>query len=86
MQPDLFHVVVNMAIYTVRQIKWNHFSFRNRSFNMQCNLTKFSTLVVSECYHRFTYLIFGIYTNFCRLLCKKCDVGYHVINQWCSEN
>ena len=28
-----------------------------------------------------TYLISGIYTNFCRLLCKKCDVGYYVINR-----
>ena len=27
-----------------------------------------------------TYLISGIYTNFRRLLWKKCDVGYHVIN------
>ena len=26
-----------------------------------------------------TYLISGIYTNFRRLLCKKCDVGYYVI-------
>jgi len=26
------------------------------------------------------YLISGIYTNFRRLLCKKCDVGYYVIN------
>jgi len=26
------------------------------------------------------YLISGIYANFCRLLCKKCDVGYCVIN------
>jgi len=23
-----------------------------------------------------TYLISGIYTNFRRLLCEKCDVGY----------
>jgi len=28
-----------------------------------------------------TYLIYGIYTNFRTLLCKKCDVGYYVINQ-----
>jgi len=28
-----------------------------------------------------TYLISGIYTNFHRLLCKKCDVGYYVINR-----
>ena len=27
-----------------------------------------------------TYLISGIYNNFHRLLCKKCDVGYYVIN------
>jgi len=27
-----------------------------------------------------TCLISGIYTNFCRLLCKKCDVGYYIIN------
>ena len=27
-----------------------------------------------------TDLISGIYTNFHMLLCKKCDVGYYVIN------
>jgi len=27
-----------------------------------------------------TYLISGINTNFRRLLCKKCDVGYYIIN------
>ena len=27
-----------------------------------------------------TYVIYGIYTNFRRLLCKNCDVGYYVIN------
>jgi len=27
-----------------------------------------------------TYLIYGIYTNFRRLLCKKCDERYYVIN------
>jgi len=27
-----------------------------------------------------TYLISGIYTNFPRLLCRKCDVGYYIIN------
>jgi len=27
-----------------------------------------------------TYLISGIYTNVSRLLYKKCDVGYYVIN------
>ena len=40
---------------------------------MQCNFTNFSTHVVNEYYHRIdvTYLISGIYTNFCRLLCTK---------------
>jgi len=33
-----------------------------------------------------SYLISGIYTNFFRLLCKKCDVGYYVINHGaCDE-
>jgi len=27
-----------------------------------------------------TYLISGIYSNFYRLLYKKCDVGYYIIN------
>jgi len=27
-----------------------------------------------------TDLISGIYTNFHRLLCKKCDIAYYVIN------
>ena len=45
----------------------------NKSFNTQCNLTKFSTLIVNEYYHRW-YLF-----NFWNLH-KKCDVGYYVIN------
>jgi len=28
-----------------------------------------------------TYLILGVNTNFCRLPCRKCDVGYYVINR-----
>ena len=32
--------------------KRNHFSFMNKSFRTQCNLTTFSTLIVNECYHR----------------------------------
>ena len=35
--------------------KRNHFSFMNKSFNMQCSLTKFSTLIVSEYYHTHTH-------------------------------
>ena len=38
----------------------------NISFNMHWNLI---LLIIS-----------GIYTNFCSLQCKKCDVGYYVIN------
>ena len=48
---------------------------------MQYNWTQFSTLIVSEYYIiDVTYLSGGIYTNFCRLLCKKCDVVHYVIN------
>jgi len=32
--------------------KRNHFSFMNKSFRTQYNLTTFSTLIVNECYHR----------------------------------
>ena len=42
---------------------------------MQHNLTKFSTLIVNEYYHRRCLF------NFCRLLCKKCDTGYYVIHR-----
>jgi len=53
-----------------------HFSFMSKSFNTQCNLTKCSILIVNE----YVYcLLTGIYTNFRRLLCKKCDVRYYVI-------
>ena len=38
--------------YSVTQKKRNHFSFMNTSFNTQCNLTKFSTLIVNEYYRR----------------------------------
>ena len=43
------------AIYittTPRAEKRNHFSFMNKSLNTQCNLTKFSTLIVNEYYRR----------------------------------
>jgi len=32
--------------------KRTHFSFVNKSFNMQRNLTKFDNLIVDEYYHR----------------------------------
>ena len=52
----------------------------NKSFDTQCNLRKFSALIANKYYHRCTYLIYGIYTNFRRLLCKKSVTGYYVIN------
>jgi len=33
--------------------KRNHFTFMNKSFNTQSNLTKYSTLIVNEYYHRY---------------------------------
>ena len=47
---------------------------------MQCNFTQFSTLIVSVSIMDANYLVTGMYTNFRRLLCKKCDVGYYVTN------
>jgi len=56
--------------------KSNHFSFMNKSFNTQFNLAILLLLYDNRCYT----FNFWIYTNFRRLLCKKCDVGYYVIN------
>jgi len=56
----------------------NHFLFVNKCFNTQRNLTKFSTLIVNEYYHRCYLLNSGNYTNFCRILCRKCDIAYYV--------
>jgi len=44
---------------------------------MQCNLTKLNdTEYDRRCY----FLISVIFTNFCRLLCKKCDIGCYLIH------
>jgi len=72
--------MTRQMIYTVRQKKETTFHLRINLFNMQCNLTKFSTLIVSVSIMDANYLVTGMYTNFRRLLCKKCDVGYYVIN------
>jgi len=53
--------------------KRNHFTFMNKSFNTQSILTKFSARIVSECYNRCYFIIFGTYTNFGTFLCKNCD-------------
>jgi len=50
----------------------------NKSFNTQCNLTKFN-IIVDEYYHR-CYLFDFWNLQFHRLLCKKCDAGYYVVN------
>jgi len=41
-----------LYVYTPWGRKRNHFSFTNKSFNTQCNLTKFSTFIVNEYYRR----------------------------------
>jgi len=53
--------------------KRNHFSFVNKSFNTQCNLTKFSRLLLLllNIIIDITNLISGTYTDFRRLLCAK---------------
>jgi len=53
----------------------------SKAFNTQCNLTKFIVLLLlMNIIIDVIYLIYGIYTNFRTLLCKKCDAGYYVIN------
>ena len=52
----------------------------NKSFNAQCSLTKLVLLLLMDVISDVTCVISGIYTTFCRLLCKKCDVGYYVID------
>ena len=53
----------------------------NKSFNTQCNSTQnLVLLLLLNVIIDVTYLMSGIYTDFRRLLCKKCDVGYYVIN------
>jgi len=56
---------------TARQKKRKHFSFMNKSFNTQCNLTKFSTLIANEYCHRCYLLISGIYANFADYCAKS---------------
>jgi len=43
---------------TVMQKIRNHFSFMDKCFNMHCNLTEFSTLIVNECYCRWFFFNF----------------------------
>jgi len=47
--------------------KRNHFSFMNKSLNMQYSLTEFSTLIINEYYIiDVIYVISGIYSTFHR--------------------
>jgi len=75
-QPHRIH-----ASHTPWGRKKEPLSFVNKSFNTQCIVTKFSTLMLMNIIIDVIYLVYGIYTNFRRLLCKKCDVGYYVINR-----
>jgi len=60
-------------LYTVRQKKRNHFSFVNKSFNTQCNLTKFSRLLLLllNIIIDITNLISGTYTDFADYYVQK---------------
>ena len=49
---DIQYSLVCPFYHTVRQKKRNQFSFMNKSFNTQFNLTKFSTFTVNGYYHR----------------------------------
>ena len=67
-------------IYTVRQKKGTTFLLQINL--LICNVIWQNLVLLSlvNIIVDVPYLIFWIYPNFCRLLCKKCDVGYYVIN------
>ena len=46
----------------VHREKRNRFSFMNKSYNTQCNLTKFSTFIVNEYYHQCYLFNFWVFT------------------------
>ena len=58
----------------------NHFDFMNKSFNTHVIWQNLVLLLLTNIIIDVTYLISWIHTNFHRLLSKKCDVGYYVIN------
>ena len=51
-----------------------HFSFMKKSFNSNVIWQNLELLLLVNIIVNVTYLISGIYTNFCRLLRRKCDV------------
>jgi len=60
------------TVYIHREAeKRNRFSFMDKSFNMQCNLTKFSTLIVNEYYHRRYLFIFWNLHKFSQITMQK---------------
>ena len=64
--------------YTVRQKKRNHFSFMNI---LLCNVIWQNLVLLLLWILSWNYLFnFWNLTNFHTFLCKKCDVGYYVIN------
>jgi len=52
----------------------------NKCFNINVILQNLVLLLLVNIIIDVTYLISGIYTNFCTFLCKNCDVGYYVIS------
>jgi len=69
-----------MSNYIVRQKKGTTCLLQINCLNTQCNLTKFSTLIVNEYYHRWYLLNFWNLRSFLQVTVQKCDVGHYVIN------
>jgi len=80
------HEITWIVTHTVGYIhredeKGNHISFMNKSFNMQCKLTKFSTVTVSEYYDQFYLFNFlNLHNVSAPFICKECDIGYSCCN------
>jgi len=70
----------HFAKYTVRQKKRIIFLLGINLLIRNVMWQKIVLLLLVSIIIDVTYLISGIYTDFHRLLCKKCDVGYYVNN------
>jgi len=67
-------------MYTMRQKKGTTFLLRINLLMHNVIWQNLILLLLMNIIIDVIYLISGIYTNFHRLPCKKCDVGYYVIN------
>jgi len=76
------------VLFTAHKLNWTDHMQKGTTFPLWINLSirnviwpNLVFLLLVTIIIDVTYLVSWIYNNFHRLLCKKCDVGYYVINQ-----